>query len=482
MKRRCTIYGYAALLLVAAAGCRTAYVPPDSEDLIARLHGSTDDDERAEAISGLAKLSVMGRYRLDGDEALGLTRDASPVVRARALALYLEDWDLPAELAHTLGDDDPRVRAAAVNLMSRRRLVGGTDALAGFLARRAEGEGARCLAADALAATGDVGAWGPLTKALGDESAEVRERAARALGTLWARRTRVGGPDSDTQADAVEALTGLLGDPSLDARVQAVRVLAAMGKSESIPQMAEAIRDARGWRRLAMLRRFAAEARAPSYSFLDSIYGSENESAVARYEAGKGLHLLGTISKGDVDDMGDRAMREAFEREGEFADGDLFALGWRPAWVDSSHFAGTLAPDGPHQYQLLWRMDREKADLIFAGSYSTLEENRTGRSAELVLVDLGRAREKPFTTDPLRQKRRLRTAFFHGPSVGRFDFASGLDEYAFGWSWRAGLNFPVRGRVGIDIHIDAHAWLEGRNRDWHFAGSGAMGVNLIVCH
>ncbi|MHC5058354.1 MAG: HEAT repeat domain-containing protein, partial [Planctomycetota bacterium] len=463
MKRSCTIVGGASLLLVAAAGCRTAYVPPDPQDLIARLHGSSDDAERAEAVSGLAKLSVMGRYRLGPDEALGLTRDASPVVRARALALYLEDWELPADLAHTLDDDDPSVRAGAVNLMSRRRLAGGTAALAGFLARRAEGEGPRCLAADALAATGDPAAWGPLTEALGDESAEVRERAVRALGTLWARRTRVGSPDPDTQADAVEALTGLLGDPSLDARVQAVRVLAAMGKCESIPQMAEAIRDARGWRRLAMLRRFAAEARAPSYSFLDSLYRDEDKPLDVRYEAGRGLYMLGAIGKGDVDDMGDRAMREAFEREGEFADGDLFALGWRPAWVDSSHFAGTMAPEGPHQYQLLWRMDREKADLILAGSFSTLEENRTGRTAELVLVDLGRARVKPFTTDPLRQKRRLRTAFFHGPSVGRFDFALGLNEYAAGWFWRAGLNFPVRGRVGIDIYIDAHAWLEGRN-------------------
>jgi hypothetical protein len=180
--------------------------------------------------------------------------------------------------------------------------------------------------------------------------------------------------------------------------------------------------------------------------------------------------------------MGDRAMRGAFAQQGEFADGDVFALGWRPAWVDSSHFAGTLAPNGPHQWQALWRMNGERAGLILAGSYSTLEENRTGRSAKLELVDLGRARVEPFTTDPLRRKRRLWTAFFYGPSVGRFDFAPGLNEYALGWFWRAGLNLPVQGRVGIDIYVDAHAWLEGRNRDWHLAGSGAMGVDLIICH
>ncbi len=481
MKHRHAIARGVALLLVAATGCRTAYVPPDPEVLIALLNGSTDEVERADAISGLAKLSVMGRYRLNEDEAFALTRDASPIVRARALALYVESWKLPAKLAHVLDDDDPSVRAAAVNLMSGRRLKEGTDALARFLARRAEGEDARCLAIDALAATGDIEAWRPLTKALGDESAKVRERAARALGTLWARRMHVGSPNPDAQEDAVEALTGLLGDSSPDARVQAVRVLAAIGRTESVPPMADAIRDARGWRRLAMLERFSAEARPPAYAFLDSIYGDEDEPLAVRYEAGKGLYLLGAIDKGDMDHMGDRAVREAFEREGEFADGDLLTFGWRSAWVDGSHFAGTLAPDGPHQYQFLWRMDREKADLILAGSYSKLKENLTGRRAELALVDLGRAREKPFTTDPLRQKRRLRTSFFHGPSVGWIDFATSLDEYAFGWSWRAGLNFPIRGRVGLDVYIDAHAWLEGRNKDWHFASSGAVGMSLVKC-
>jgi HEAT repeat protein len=469
-------------VLVAAAGCSTAYVPPDPLELVSRINGSEDDAVRAAAVSGLAELGVLRRFRLDPDEALRLTRDSSPVVRARALALFLEDRRLPAELGALLEDDDPDVRAAAVNLMSRRCLSGGTAALARFLARREEGASARCLAADALAATGDPAAWGPLEGALDDGSADVRARSARAIGTLWARRDSVGEPDEETLARAVEALTRMLADASPAARLQAVKVLAATGGSGRVPGMEKAIGEELGWRRLAMLGRFADEARPPALPFLRGVYDDPDEPWSARYAAARGLYLLGEIGRAEMDLAGGRAVRRAFAEQGTFADADLFAAGWRPTWVRGSRFAGTLAPEGPEQLQVLWRMKRERADLVIAGALSTLEENRTGRRARLELAELGYAREKPFATDPLRQKRRLLTAFFHGPSVGRFDFAPGPNEYAVGWFWRAGLNFRVWGRAGLDVYVDAHAWLEGRNRDWHLAGAGAVGVNLIIRH
>jgi HEAT repeat protein len=475
--------GCAALTLALAAGCHYAYVPPLKDDLDARLNASFADEERAGAISDYAMLSILGRDRLDNAEALRLTQDPSAVVRARALALYLEHRELPAELERALYDDDAGVRAAAVNLMSRRKLVGGTDALAAFLARRAESDWTRCRAADALAATGERAAWAPLVEALSDESANVRFSAARALGTLWARRHHVGSPEQQMKADASAALTVLLEDPSDDVRLQVVRVLVAMGVNEASDETAEAVAravmEAGGWRRLEMLNRIATRAGSRSRDLLKEVYDDQDESPAARYEAARGLNILGEVGRYKLEAKHRLAVREAFLRQGEYTEGNLASVGWRPSIMVGTDFEGTFTPDGGNQYYLHIRLDRQHADLVITGAYSELEENGTGRDAEVWLVGIGRGFSRSYSSAPGRQKHELRWVFSHGFSAGVIDFPSELNEYVFGWFLRAGYGVPAFGNWGLELFLDGHAWAEGRNSDWSLAGSVAAGVSLV---
>ncbi len=483
MRHRHAMVGCVALMLALVAGCHYAYVPPLRDDLDTRLNASFADEERAGAISDYAMLSILGRDRLDNAEALRLTRDPSAVVRARALALYLEHRELPAELARALNDDDAGVRAAAVNLMSRRRLVGGTDALAAFLARRTESDWARCRAADALAATGDRAAWVPLVEALGDASANVRFSAARALGTLWARRLHVGSPEQQVKADAAAALTVLLEDPSDDVRLQAVRVLVAMGMNESSDEVAaavtSAVKKADGWRRLEMLNRIASRAGSRSRDLLKKVYDNQDESPAARYEAARGLNVLGEVGRIDLGASHRLAVREAFLRQGEYTEGDLASVGWRPSIIVGTDFEGTFTPDGGNQYYLHIRLDRQHADLVITGAYSELEESGTGRDAEVWLVGVGRGSSRSYSSAPGRQKHELRWVFSHGFSAGLIEFPSEANEYAFGWFLRAGYGVPAFGNCGLELFLDAHTWAEGRNSDWSLAGSLAAGVSLM---
>jgi len=191
------------------------------------------------------ELAKRGDGRAEAFLVRALTTDPDVHIRARAAEVAGELPKTVGSLARLLDDADPRVRDAA--LTSVARLVDPKDAkvqsqtwpagLFANIAKRLEGDPftfVRTHAADALiGAPAGEDADRPLAKALVDASPLVRARAVETLGRRGAR------------AHADEMRERLVdGNETLDVRVRAARALGRVCDSKSVDKLTELARTA----------------------------------------------------------------------------------------------------------------------------------------------------------------------------------------------------------------------------------------------
>jgi HEAT repeat protein len=213
------------------------------------------------------------QYEKDGDvdSLLELLNGSeSTAVRRRAAKILGQLEDLDPEPRENLldglvdtanEDDDPEVRAAAIDALDRR----GPDAVERFLDSSVDvppGDEAadwvraksfvqaleqdppelRMAAASVLGHIGEPKAIDPLSKCLEDGNPEVRERVAMALG-------RIG------HVEAVASLSELSGDNSADVRREAAEALGSIGQPQCYEALVPFLDDGD-----ATVRRVAANA------------------------------------------------------------------------------------------------------------------------------------------------------------------------------------------------------------------------------
>jgi HEAT repeat protein len=462
-----------ALVYVGCAGPQQTLAQESGGPAV--LQESPESSGSAEAAAEIALRRALSGVRPEADEVLPLLSDEDPVCRARALTVFLEDHELPAEAVPLLEDPDAGVREMALMLMTRRRAPGSVPALAGILA--AEKPRLRAMAADALGASGETEAWGPLTEALAAGSSEVRKRAARALGTLWAGRWRgLAAPAPEAERAAVEALTEALSDADPDLRFHAAQVLAAMKAGEAVPAMTHAIDDTGGWQKVAMLRSISQTEDPAAADFLKKVF-SEGASPEIRTVAGEGLVEMGLPAPG-LWKTRNSAIWEAYGRRGEFANSPVVSLGVRPgvyldpARLDSSLDLEACGVDLTHTRRT------EGSDPSFSLWYARFREAGTGGDVRCFVADWGHAMSSRPSGDPRRHLRWIMTSLSQGPSA--LVLHSEADErttYGLGWFLRGGLDLVPWRNCGLNLYLDLHGWWEGDREDQGLAGSASVGVN-----